>query len=148
MKLSQREIDLLKLALEGAEETTIPQLKKQLKLSVHQIRYAIDKVNRFLVEKKLNQIFIEKDRLVIEQRGKVKEEFDFFISHTTPEQFKFTAEQIEYFILLKLLLSDERLPINYFIETLSTSRTSVVNVLERITRELACLLYTSPSPRD
>ncbi|MDT2739807.1 PTS sugar transporter subunit IIA [Enterococcus canintestini] len=137
MKLSQREIDLLKLALEGAEETTIPQLKKQLKLSVHQIRYAIDKVNRFLVEKKLNQIFIEKDRLVIEQRGKVKEEFDFFISHTTPEQFKFTAEQIEYFILLKLLLSDERLPINYFIETLSTSRTSVVNVLERITRELA-----------
>lgn len=137
MKLSQREIDLLKLALEGEEETTIPQLKKQLKLSVHQIRYAIDKVNRFLVEKKLNQIFIEKDRLVIEQRGKVKEEFDFFISHTTPEQFKFTAEQIEYFILLKLLLSDERLPINYFIETLSTSRTSVVNVLERITRELA-----------
>ena len=38
MKLSQREIDLLKLALDGEEETTVPQLKKQLKLSVHQIR--------------------------------------------------------------------------------------------------------------
>lgn len=137
MKLSQREIDLLKLALDGEEETTVPQLKKQLKLSVHQIRYAIDKVNRFLIEKKLNQIFIEKDRLVIEQRRKIKKEIDFFISHSTPEQFKFTAEQIEYFISLKLLLSDQRLPINYFVETLSTSRTSVVNVLDRITQELA-----------
>ncbi|MCI1154313.1 helix-turn-helix domain-containing protein [Enterococcus faecium] len=77
MKLSQREIDLLKLALDGEEETTVPQLKKQLKLSVHQIRYAIDKVNRFLIEKKLNQIFIEKDRLVIEQRRKIKKEIDF-----------------------------------------------------------------------
>ncbi|MCC9080340.1 hypothetical protein LOS25_15750 [Enterococcus faecium] len=38
---------------------------------------------------------------------------------------------------MKLLLSDQRLPINYFVETLSTSRTSVVNVLDRITQELA-----------
>lgn len=137
MKLSQREIDLLKLALEGEEGSTTSQLKKQLNLSIHQVRYAIDKVNHFLIEKNLNQIFIEKDRLVIEQREKVKEEINFFISHTSPEQFKFTAEQIEYFITLKLLLSDERLPINYFMEILSTSRTSVVNVLERVTQELS-----------
>lgn len=30
MKLSQREIDLLKLALDGEEETTVPQLKKTI----------------------------------------------------------------------------------------------------------------------
>lgn len=135
MKLSQREIDLLNFSLAG-EGVSLQELKQQFQLSDNQIRYTIDKINRFLDEKKLARLFFEKERLVILQKKQVKQAIDFFISHTTPQQFKFTTEQIEYFILLKLLLSEERLPVSYFVETLSASRTSIVTVLERITSDL------------
>ncbi|WP_461218079.1 PTS sugar transporter subunit IIA [Lapidilactobacillus salsurivasis] len=135
MKLGQREIDLLRFALNENEKVTVAKIQKKLKLSANQIHYALGKINYFLKEKKLGQIFIIKDCLVIDRYDEVKKEIEFFISHTTPEQFKYTAEQIKYFIELKLLLADERVPINYFVETLSASRTTIVNTIDQITDE-------------
>lgn len=127
MKLTQREIDLLHYLFSTTDSRTISSVQKKLSLTPEQIRYALAKINQFYGDRGAAAIVVDKETISFSDRENAKREFDFFVSHTTPGQFKFTSQQLEYFILLKLLISDEWIPIRYFVEVLSISRTSVVN---------------------
>ncbi|MGT2950861.1 hypothetical protein BU202_06155 [Streptococcus cuniculi] len=137
MKLTQREIDLLRFILEQKDGLDIENIRQRLGLSDNQIRYTIGKINQFLRSRKASLLKVEKDCIVIGNRERVLEEFTFFVSHTTPGQFKFTPRQMEYFILLKLLIADDYIPINYFTKVLGSSRTSIVNLLEKVKKRCA-----------
>ncbi|MGT2715661.1 BglG family transcription antiterminator [Streptococcus respiraculi] len=137
MKLTQREIDLLRFILEQKDGLEIENIRQRLGLSDNQIRYTIGKINRFLQARKASLLKVEKDCIWVGDRERVSKEFIFFVSHTTPGQFKFTPQQMEYFILLKLLIGDDYIPINYFTRVLSSSRTSIVNLLEKVKKRCA-----------
>ncbi|MCQ9211770.1 MULTISPECIES: BglG family transcription antiterminator [unclassified Streptococcus] len=137
MKLTQREIDLLRFILEQKDGLKIANIRQRLGLSDNQIRYTLGKINRFLRTRKVSLLKVEKDCILIGDRERILEEFTFFVSHTTPGQFKFTPQQMEYFILLKLLIADDYIPINYFTKVLGSSRTSIVNLLEKVKKRCA-----------
>ncbi|HEM3649033.1 TPA: PTS sugar transporter subunit IIA [Streptococcus suis] len=127
MKLTQREIDLLHHLFSTTESRTISSVQEKLSLTTEQIRYSLTKINQFYEERGIASIIVDKDSISFLDRENAKREFEFFVSHTTPGEFKLTSQQLEHFILLKLLISDEWIPIRYFVEVLSISRTSVVN---------------------
>ncbi|HEM3629410.1 TPA: PTS sugar transporter subunit IIA [Streptococcus suis] len=125
--MTQREIDLLHHLFSTTESRTISSVQEKLSLTTEQIRYSLTKINQFYEERGIASIIVDKDSISFLDRENAKREFEFFVSHTTPGEFKLTSQQLEHFILLKLLISDEWIPIRYFVEVLSISRTSVVN---------------------
>lgn len=132
MKLTQREIDILRMVLHSRNDLDVVEIAERLNLSAEQFRYALEKINNYLLKNKKQVIQIEKSKVHIINRNELKEQYNFLVSHTTPDVFRYSTEQIRIYIFLKLLLSEEPVPIGYFVETLNTSRTTVVNSLSSI----------------
>ncbi|MGM0125603.1 hypothetical protein IGI37_003002 [Enterococcus sp. AZ194] len=132
MKLTQREIDILGLIVHSRNDIDVKEMSKKLDLTVEQFKYALEKINRYLRLKNRQVIQSERGKVHLSNRYELKEEYNFLISHTTPDIFRYSTEQIQQYIFLKLLISEEPVPIGYFVKTLNTSRTTVVNSLSII----------------
>lgn len=59
-----------------------------------------------------------------------------FKQQITPKKYRYSQEEVQQFLLLKLLLSEDVLPVTYFEEVLFISRSSVLNHLRAIEGEL------------
>ncbi|WP_461219564.1 BglG family transcription antiterminator [Lapidilactobacillus salsurivasis] len=131
-KLTQREIDLLNQLLHQETPVTFVQIGAEMSLSEHQIRYALSKINHFLSQHSLGWVILDRDRLTLPQPQETQKALAYFVSHTTPAQFRYSQTQMQRFILLKLLLSEQPLSTNYFMTALYRSRTTVVKTLTEV----------------
>lgn len=135
MRLTQREIDVLNMVINQADAVQLDTMMRKLNLSLNQFRYAMDKINHFLSEQGLSWMNVDRDQVTLPARADVKKALNYFVAHTTPEQFRYSQEQIQTFIFLKLLLADEPVPTTYFIDTLYTSRTTVIRAISFVRKQ-------------
>lgn len=131
-KLTQREIDLLSNLLKNGATASLSNLAQTMTLTENQLRYAITKINRFLTEQGLRWVTLTHDQIAVPQPEETQTALNYFVSHTTPDKFRYSEVQKRRFILLKLLLADQPIPTSYFMEALYSSRTTIVKTLEAI----------------
>lgn len=134
-KLTQREIDLLTNLLHSQATGSLAGLAQEMALTENQLRYALTKINRFLTEQGLRWVTLTHDQIKVPQPQATRSALEYFVSHTTPDKFRYSELQKRRFILLKLLLADEPLPTSYFMSALYSSRTTIVKTLDGIRKD-------------
>lgn len=136
MRLTQREIDVLTAILQ-AQPVGLTQLEEQLGLTANQLNYTFTKINAWLSDNGLSWLGTDKDLITVAEPLLVQRALTNFVAHTTPERFRYTSDQMQRFMFLTLLLSEQPGAINRFVDTLYTSRTTVVNLLDGLQQQCA-----------
>ncbi|MHC5252398.1 BglG family transcription antiterminator [Listeria kieliensis] len=137
MKLDQRCILILDFLLTQDNFIKIKDIADSLTISERTIRYSLDKIDTFLNENRIQKLTRHsKKGIIIENRSAIGEILAKFKRQITPEKYKYAANEIEQFILLKLLLSEKDIAIHEFEQTLFISRSSVLNYLRAIEGEI------------
>ncbi|EIA19917.1 BglG family transcription antiterminator [Listeria fleischmannii] len=133
MKLDRRCIDVLDLLLTRDDYLKVKELALIFKTSERTIRYSLEKIDAFLIELGSEKLTRHpKKGVLIGNRNKISESFKKFKQQMTPEKYKYDAEEMEQFLLLKLLLEEEPVSVQYFQDILFISRSTVLNHLRAI----------------
>ncbi|MFZ7946249.1 BglG family transcription antiterminator [Neobacillus sp. 19] len=133
VRLKQRELQILEFLLVQEEFMTYKNISEHLHLTERQVRYDINNIEKYLMKNHLDVIRKNpKKGIIIVEKAGLKEKLQAFNQYTTIREYKYSKKEIQSFILLKLLISDEIVPVAQFEDILFISRTTVLNNLSEI----------------
>ncbi|MDQ0974760.1 transcriptional antiterminator/mannitol/fructose-specific phosphotransferase system IIA component (Ntr-type) [Neobacillus niacini] len=137
VRLKQRELQILDFLLNQENFITYKSISEELNLTERQVRYDLNNVENFLIKNQLDIIKKNHKRgIMVLEKDEVKNKLRLFKQFTTTQEYKYSKKEIQYFILLKLLIADEIVPVSEFEDILFISRTSVLNHLSVIEEQL------------
>ncbi|ASN04319.1 BglG family transcription antiterminator [Virgibacillus necropolis] len=130
MKLKEREMKILEFLLKQGDFVNYKVISNKLNLSSRQVRYDLENLNETLIKSDFNVVKRHhKKGVLIIKKDKLREELEQFKKYTTKTKYKFSRENIQRFILLKLLLNDSPVQVSELQDILFVSRTTVLNHL-------------------
>ncbi|MBC1727765.1 BglG family transcription antiterminator [Listeria seeligeri] len=137
MKLNQQCIQILDFLMEQEDFKNIGYISSELGHSERSVRYSLEKIDVFLGEQNLPALIRHTRKgVLLPEKNIVSPVVNKFKQRITPKKYRYSQEEVQQFLLLKLLLSEEVLPVTYFEEVLFISRSSVLNHLRAIEGEL------------
>ncbi|EHW7137268.1 transcription antiterminator [Listeria monocytogenes] len=137
MKLNQQCIQILDFLMEQEDFKNIGYISNALGCSERSVRYSLEKIDIFLHEQTLPALIRHTRKgVLLPEKNIVNPVVRKFKQQITPKKYRYSQEEVQQFLLLKLLLSEEVLPVTYFEEVLFISRSSVLNHLRAIEGEL------------
>lgn len=133
MKLTSREVKLLKYLLNSRDYLSIKEISLNQHINERSVRYSLEKIDLFLVENQLPILTRVKRKGVLLPKSEKLEELILSLqTKVDSSKFQYTHDEIFSFILLSLLISNESLPSSYFEDILFISRTSVINTISEL----------------
>ncbi|MGC9267050.1 BglG family transcription antiterminator [Listeria ivanovii] len=137
MKLNQQCIQILDFLMEQEDFKNIGYISSTLGYSERSVRYSLEKIDVFLSEQTLPALVRHTRKGgLLPEKNIISPVVNKFKQQITPKKYRYSQEEVQQFLLLKLLLSEEVLPVTYFEEVLFISRSSVLNHLRAIEGEL------------
>jgi len=133
MKLDQRCIEIIDILLIQDGFMNIKEIAQYVDTNNRNVRYSLSKIDIFLEENELEPLTRHPRKGVfLVEKNRTRPILATFKQRMTPKKYQYSQEEIENFLKLKLLISDEPIPTAYFEEVLFISRTSVLNHLRAI----------------
>ncbi|MBC1648604.1 transcription antiterminator [Listeria booriae] len=137
MKLNQQSMEILEFLLAQESFVNMNVIATELVISDRVVRYNLNKLDVFLEERGLEKTMRHRRKgVMLARKQEVQPVVAMFKQRITPERYRYSQEEIQRFLLLRLLLCDEATPVTYFEQVLFISRTSVLNHLKAIEGEL------------
>ncbi|NGP46196.1 hypothetical protein G4V62_15010 [Bacillaceae bacterium SIJ1] len=130
MKLKQRELQIIDYLLEENRFVNYKVMSQQLNLTERQIRYDLRNIESAFQHAGIHAIKKQaKKGVMIVAKNQVKQRMAHFKKYSTPAKYKYSRKEINHFILLKLLISNQIIPVSEFETELNISRTTVLSHL-------------------
>lgn len=133
MKLDQRCIEIIDILLIQDGYINIAKIAEQVETNERNVRYSLSKIDTFMVENQLEPLTRHPRKGVfLVEKNSIRPILAIFKQRMTPKKYQYSQEEVQNFLKLKMLISDEAIPTAYFEEVLFLSRTSVLNHLRAI----------------
>lgn len=137
MKLDQRCIEIIDILLMQDGYMNIAKIAEQVETNERNVRYSLSKIDRFMEENELEPLtrHPRKGVFLVEKKS-IRPILSIFKQRMTPEKYQYSQEEIQNFLKLKMLISEEVIPTAYFEEVLFLSRTTILNHIRAIEGEV------------
>ncbi|GIO18984.1 transcriptional regulator [Oceanobacillus oncorhynchi subsp. incaldanensis] len=137
MKLDQRCIEIIDILLMQDGYMNIAKIAEQVETNERNVRYSLSKIDRFMEENKLEPLtrHPRKGVFLVEKKS-IRPILSIFKQRMTPKKYQYSQEEIQNFLKLKMLISEEVIPTAYFEEVLFLSRTTILNHIRAIEGEV------------
>lgn len=133
MKLTSREVKILKYLFNSRNYLSIKDLSLSQHINERSVRYSLEKIDLFLEENKLTVLTrVKRKGVLLPKSEKLEQLFFALQTKVDSKHFQYTRDEIVSFILLSLLISNEPLHASYFEDILFISRTNVINSMSEL----------------
>ena len=148
MELNHTCLELLKILYEQKDYINIGILADRIGKTERSVRYSLDRIDEFLIRKKLP--FLSRKfgtGIYLERTPETEAVLEKFLASSTPYQYKYSAEERERFLEICLLVGRSHyIPVAELAEQLTVSYGTIAADLELVEKRFRQVLNDPQSP--